>query len=170
MLICKCLIAGVCQNQPPANKPTKSENNMKTNIYLTNEQKQHFLKLKKANQVSYSTITETICGCYYVIDQLRELMKSDINYKTNEKYYKTSVNLKNIWNLTPKQINQAIQMFFAKVEKNIPNQDNLYSKTRNKINRILQNTYDEFYNYNTYIRMRERYKNANKTRVCQNEI
>ena len=81
--------------------------------------------------------------------------------KPNSKYKKTSVNLKNEYDLTEKQINNALQIYLLKMDKD-PQDENFHSKVRNNINHMFQETYDPWYSYNDYCRMKKRFERENK--------
>lgn len=134
----------------------------KINIYVTQEQKKLLNILKNTHRVSFSTITDKITFTYYVNPYTRQLMCIDTKIKQpGQKYKKTSVNLKNEYDLTEKQINNALQIYFLKMDKD-PNDKEFYGKIRNNINHALQDAYDPWYNYNEFCHMKERFEKENQ--------
>lgn len=131
------------------------------NLFITKEQKQTLNILKKTHQISYSTIVDLIAFHYYVNPYTRNLITIDSNIRQpKQEYKKTSIKVKNEYQLNAKTINNALQVYMLKMDKD-PNNKDFYSQIRNKINHAFQDTYDEWYNYNSFCHMKERYQKEN---------
>ena len=134
----------------------------KINIYISKEQKQTLNVLKKTHQISWSTIIDLIVFHYYVNPFTREQMLIDTDIRQQkEMYYRTSIRIKNEYKLKAKQINNALQMYFLKMDKDPQNPD-FYIQMRNNLNHSFQNAYDEWWNYNAFCHMKDRYNRENK--------
>ena len=132
------------------------------NIYLSKEQKQTLNILKKTHQVSWSTIIDLIAFHYYVNPYTRDKMLIDTNIRApHTEYYRTSIKIKNEYKLKPQTINNALQMYFLKMDKD-PHDKEFYIKMRNNLNHAFQDAYDEWWNYNAFCHMKDRYNRENK--------
>jgi len=141
------------------------------NIFLNKEERQVLEHIKKVHSLSFSTITDIIVRTYWTFDPYVKAIKeysNSIQWLT-KKRNKTSIKLKNIWQLTDREINCALLFYIYKMDLNLKDKyltdkemKKIYDVSRKAINKEFQTTIDNWANYNAFCRMKERYQRENE--------